>query len=82
MTRAEVFERLNRIFRNVFDDEDIVVDDSTTVDDIEDWDSFEHINLLVAIEHGFGIKFNVKETKKFENVGAMVDAIMEKLVTS
>lgn len=75
MKREEIYERLNKIFQSVFDDEDIVVCDETTVDDIEDWDSFEHINLLVAIEQEFGIKFNIKETKEFENVGKMVDAI-------
>ena len=47
MTREEVYERLNKVFREVFDDDSIIVQDSTTSDDIEDWDSFEHINLVV-----------------------------------
>ena len=49
MTREEVFERLNEVFRDVFDDEMIKVKDTTTADDIEDWDSLEHINLVVAV---------------------------------
>ena len=59
MTREEIFEGLNEVFSDVFD-EDITVTDSTTADDIEDWDSLEHINLIVAVENKFGIKFNEK----------------------
>lgn len=57
MTREEVYERLNQVFRDVFDDESITVKDETTADDIEDWDSFEHINLAVAVEEEFSLKF-------------------------
>ncbi len=78
MTREAVYERLNKVFQSVFDDENIVVCDETTVDDIEDWDSFEHINLVVAVEHEFDIKFNIKEAKNFKNVGEMVDTIIAK----
>lgn len=46
MSREEVFEKLNEVFRDVFDDEEITVTDATTADDIEEWDSLEHINLL------------------------------------
>ena len=58
MTREEIFEGLNEVFSDVFDEE-ITVTDSTTADDIEDWDSLEHINLIVAVENKFGIKFNI-----------------------
>lgn len=78
MTREEVFEHLNKIFQEVFDDDSIVVNETTCADDIEDWDSFEHINLLVAVEHEFNIKFNIKEAKNFQNVGEMVDVILGK----
>ena len=50
MTREEAFERLNKVFREVFDDDAITVGETTTSEDIEDWDSFEHINLVVAVE--------------------------------
>lgn len=76
MSREEVFERLNEIFRDVFDDEDIEVNDFTTADDIEDWDSLEHINLVVEIENTFGIKFNMGEVNGMKNVGEMVDIIL------
>ena len=59
MTREEVFETLNGVFQDVFDDESIVVKEETTADDIEDWDSLEHINLIAAVEQEFGIKFSM-----------------------
>ncbi len=77
MTREEAFERLNRVFREVFDDEDIVVTDSTTAEDIEDWDSFEHINLIVAVEEEFSFKIPMGKTVTMKNVGEMVDIILE-----
>ncbi len=79
MNREEVYAKLNEIFEDVFDDEDIVVSDNTTADDIEDWDSLEHINLVVEIENQFGIKFNMGEVNSFKNVGEMVDAILNKI---
>ena len=78
MNREEVFKRLDEVFQEVFDDESIHVTDSTTADDIEDWDSLEHINLVVAIENEFGIKFNMGEVTKMKNVGEMVDIILER----
>ena len=79
MSREEIYEQLNGVFRDVFDDEDITVNDTTTADDIEDWDSLEHINLIVAVEKKFNIKFNMGEVNKFKNVGEMVDAIIAKM---
>lgn len=78
MTREEVFERLNKVFREVFDDEDITVTETTTADDIEDWDSFEHINLVVAVEEEFSFKIPMGKTVTMKNVGEMADIIMEK----
>ena len=79
MTREEIFDKLNEVFQDVFDDEDIVVNDNTTADDIEDWDSLEHINLIVAVERAFGIKFTMGETTSMKNVGAMVDIITSRV---
>lgn len=78
MSREEVFERLNEVFQDVFDDETIHVDESTTSADIEDWDSLEHINLIVSVEHEFGIKFNMGEATSMKNVGEMVTIIMDR----
>lgn len=75
MTREDIFAQLTEIFRDIFDDEDIVLTDATTADDIEDWDSLEQINLLVAIEKKFNIKFQLADVSNLENVGAMVDLV-------
>lgn len=79
MTREAVFEGLNQVFQDVFDDEEIRVDDATTSDDIEDWDSLEHINLIVAVEKKFGMKFNMGEVTTMKNVGEMADIILQRI---
>ena len=79
MTREEVFVTLNEVFRDVFDDEEITVTDATTADDIEEWDSLEHINLLAAVEQAFGIKFNMGEVVSMKNVGEMADIVQKRL---
>ena len=78
MTKETIYEMLNEVFRDVFDDDSITVNAETTADDIEDWDSLEHINLVVAVENKFGIKFNMNEVVTFKNVGEMVDVIAER----
>lgn len=75
MERSEIFERLNRVFREVFDDDTITVNDSTTASDIEDWDSLMHITLISAVEDEFDISFNMKDVVKMKNVGDMADII-------
>ena len=77
MTREEAYERLNNVFREVFDDEGIVVVDDTTADDIDEWDSFEHINLIVAVEDEFEFKIPMGKAVTMKNVGEMVDIILE-----
>lgn len=72
-------EIVRRIFRDVFDDEDLEVNDSTNSSDIEDWDSLEHITLVVSMEKEFNLKFDLKEVNKLANVGEMVDLIASKL---
>jgi acyl carrier protein len=78
MTREQIFEGLNEVFRDVFDDEDITVAENTTSDDIDDWDSLEHINLIVATEKKFGIKFTMSEVTGMKNVGEMADIIAQR----
>ena len=79
MTREEAYERLNEVFRDVFDDETITVSDETTAEDIEDWDSLEHINLVVAVENEFDVHFNMGEVNKMKNVGEMMDIILQRV---
>ncbi|MBR2045061.1 MAG: acyl carrier protein [Agathobacter sp.] len=77
MTREEVFERLNGVFQEVFDDDEITVNDNTVADDVDGWDSFEHINLVVAIEEEFSFKIPMGKVVTMKNVGEMVDIILE-----
>ncbi len=78
MNRAEIMERLNEVFRDVFDDSSITVDDNTTSKDIEDWDSLEHINLVGAVEQEFKMRFKMKEVSSMKNVGEMADIVAER----
>lgn len=77
MTREEVFHTLNEVFRDVFDDESITVNDATTSEDIEEWDSLEHINLIAAVEQEFGMKFSMGQVVTMKNVGEMADIILD-----
>jgi acyl carrier protein len=79
MGKDEIYERLTQIFRDVFDDDSLLVTAATTADDIEGWDSFNHINLLVATEAAFRIKFKATEIEDLKNVGALVAVIGGKL---
>lgn len=79
MSKEQIYEQLNEVFREVFDDETIVVNGSTTADDIEDWDSLEHINLVAAVEQCFGMKFTMGEVVTMKNVGEMVDIILSRI---
>jgi acyl carrier protein len=75
----DTLEILNEIFRQVFDDDTIVVNRATTANDIEEWDSLTHINLAVAVEVRFKIKFALGELQTLKNVGDMVDLINRKV---
>ena len=79
MDTREIFERLDRVFQDVFDDDTIHVTPKTTADDIEDWDSLEHINLMAAVESEFGIKFSMGQIVTMKNVGEMADIILQKV---
>ncbi len=79
MTREEVYERLNAVFQDVFDDEELTVSDETTAADVEGWDSLIHITLIDAVEEEFDISFDMKTIVKLKNVGEMVDVILEEV---
>ena len=77
MTREEVYERLNKVFREVFDDDSIELHDETVADDVDGWDSFEFVNIVVGIEREFSFKFPMGKVEKLKNVSEMVDIILE-----
>lgn len=72
-------EILEPIFREVFDDESVILRRETTADDIEEWDSLTHMNLVIALELRFKIKFALGELQKLKNVGEMLDLINRKM---
>ena len=78
MERSEILKQVQDIFKDILDDEEIVLEDTTTADDVEGWDSLTHIQLIVAIEKQFKIKFTSKEILSWRNVGEMIDSIAAK----
>ena len=78
MAKNQILEVVSEIFREVLDNEEIVLANETTADDIEEWDSLTHIQLIVAIEKHFKIKFTSKEILSWQNVGEMIDCIAAK----
>ncbi len=79
MQREELLLQIQEIFRDVLDDEEIVLEPATTADDVEGWDSLTHIQLIVAIEKHFKIKFTSKEILSWKNVGELIDCLASKL---
>ena len=75
MEQTQILDEVQAIFREVLDNEEIVLASETTADDIEEWDSLTHIQLIVAIEKHFKIKFTSKEILSWQNVGQLVDCI-------
>lgn len=75
MLRDEIFQKLNDVFQDIFDDDSITVTEKTTAADIEDWDSLMHITLISAVEEEFDIRFEMKDVIRFNNVGEMADVI-------
>jgi acyl carrier protein len=72
-------EKLNGIFRTVFDNDEINIQPEMTANDVDGWDSLSHVNLILAVEQGFGIKFNQRELMTFKNVGDLLRSIESKL---
>lgn len=77
MKKEEIYNILNKIFRDIFDDDELEVTAATTSGDIEDWDSLEHINLVTSIENEFRIKFTMAQVTGMKDVGEMVDIIYD-----
>jgi acyl carrier protein len=78
LTKEEVLEKLNEVFRDVFDNEKIVVNENTTADDIDEWDSLEHIRLVDAVEAEFNMNFSMKEVSSMKNVGEMAEIVAQR----
>jgi len=79
MNFEQVIKEVNEIFIDVLDNDEIELKYETTADDVEDWDSLTHIELIVEIEKHFNIKFTLVEVQNFKNVGEMCEAIVKKV---
>jgi len=79
MNREEIFNKVQDIFRDIFDEDELVIQESSSSDDIEDWDSLNHINLVSAIEKEFKIRFALGELQSLKDVGAMIDLMVQKI---
>jgi len=76
---AAIRTRLNEIFRDTFDDESIEIHDAMTAADVDEWDSLNHINLILAVERGFGVRFRTSEIGNLANVGEFIALLKSKL---
>jgi acyl carrier protein len=79
MTNDEILEKLQGVFRNIFDDDTIVLTGNTTANDIEEWDSLNQIKIILACEQVFMCKLNARKINTLENVGQMVDYVAGEL---
>lgn len=78
MNKNDIIKRLTDVFRDIFDDDSLVIGENTTSADIDDWDSIEHINLIGAVEDEFGMRFKMREVSGMKNVGEMIEIICER----
>ena len=79
MDQAEIYQKLTGIFRDILDDDDLTLRPELTAADVPGWDSFNHINIVVATEAAFGIKFKSAEVEELKNVGEFITLIQAKL---
>lgn len=79
MSQANILERLQPIFRDVFDDDDITVGPETTAEDVEGWDSLMHVSLMINIERAFGVRFSTTEVASMTNVGELARLLEQRI---
>ena len=79
MERDDILAKVQEVFRDELEVEHLVLTDETTADDVEEWDSLSHVQLVVALEKAFGIKFTSREILSWDNVGDLVDCIAGKI---
>ena len=75
---ADRLERLNEVFRDVFNDEDLVISRDTSAKDIAEWDSVMHVSLIINVEKAFGVRFSSSEVARLQSVGDLEDLIESK----
>ncbi len=78
MDRKEINEKITTIFRDVFGDNNLVINDEMTAADVENWDSLTHMLMITKVEEEFGVKFRLKELNKLKKVGDIISILEEK----
>lgn len=79
MEKNLILEGLNRIFRDITENQELILSPELTADDVEGWDSLNHTLIIAEIQKQFNIKFTLSEVLKLENVGDLLDAVHNKL---
>ncbi len=80
MTEAEIYQQLTEIFRDVFGREDMELTPELSAKDVAGWDSFKQIEIMIAVEERYGVKFRTRELESLQNVGDLVRAVLAKSV--
>jgi acyl carrier protein len=78
METTDIVSRLTPIFRDVFNDDALVVSEGMTAADVPTWDSLSNINMIIAVEKAFGVKFSIKDVRSLKNVGELLELIKRK----
>jgi len=82
VTREQIQAKLTDIFRSIFDDDNLVLSDSTNADDIEEWDSLNQIKIILACEQVFKVKLNARKVNTLNNIGEMIEYLQDALRTA
>ena len=79
MERNDILKRVEEIFREELEQDELVLTDKTTAEDVEGWDSLSHVQLVAAMEEAFGIEFKSREILSWDNIGDLIDCIEKKV---
>lgn len=79
MERSDILNRVQEIFREELEQDDLVLNDETTAEDVDGWDSLSHVQLVAAMEEDFNIEFKSREILSWENIGDLIDSIQKKV---
>jgi acyl carrier protein len=79
MTREEILQEISKVFADTLDEDAVALSENSKADDVEGWDSLTHVQLVVAVEKKFKIRFTAKEIQSWKNVGELIDSISSKL---
>ena len=74
-----MIEKIQEIFKDVFDNEELLISQETTSKDIDEWDSMAQIDIIVALENEFGLKFTIEEVQKLTSIKSMISTLSKKL---